>query len=217
MKKHLAARVLAALVWLCAAAAPAQSAPDDCRAHSIPSMKQLSLERYPDGAWNHPCVFIATSEEQWQRLMEEMELRGELVYVPPPPPPSINWHNENVIVITLGQISTNGYGVEIRGVGRKSRTALLDICVTVPSDPLRPQVLTFPYHMVQVAKTGVDNVEVCSETQEFGGGANRVPPGASDERRADPGLAIASFDNLTPSVPATNEMETWGGVKARFR
>jgi hypothetical protein len=224
MKKNFAAAVLVIWLWLPATSARAVNS-DPCRPHSVPSMKQETLERYPDGVWGLPVVFMARSEEQWHRLMSEMEERGELVLVPAPPPPRINWKNQNVIVISLGQIPTNGYGVEIRSVGRKARTALLDICVTMPSDPLRPQVLTFPYHMVQVAKTGVDFVEVCSEAHEFDQGASRVPPGPSDERRSDQGLGIASFQgpgmasftNLTPPVPGADETETWGGLKARFR
>jgi hypothetical protein len=220
MKKNLAAGVLVASFWVLNAPVVAESSPDPCHSQTTPSMKQLTLEQYPDGAWTTPCVFLATSEEQWQRLMTEMEERGELVFVPAPPPPKVNWKNENVIVISLGQIPTNGYAVEIRSVGRKSRTALLDICITMPSDPLRPQVLTFPYHMVQVAKTGVDNVEVCAETHEFSQGSNRVPPGMSDERRADQEvgvLGMAGFRNLTPAVPAAEETATWGGLKARYR
>jgi hypothetical protein len=182
--------------------------PGGCRIRDAALLELITLEKFPDGPCNTPTVFMARSPNEWKALMDEMEQRGELVLSPAPSPPLINWKRYGVIVVSLGALPTNGYGVEIRSVKRMARTALLDIEVTVPTSDLLPQVLTFPYHMVRVDKAGMNDVEICSRTFRYVGLEGRSH---RELERYDEGN-----DLLIPTVGG-EQATTWGGVKARFR
>src|SRR5262245_19492064 len=110
---------------------------ESCSSGAQHLVQPITVERFQDGAWAAPCVFMARTEAEWNDLMEKMLDRGELVFYPAPNAPHVNWKRQNVIVVSLGLMPTDGYGVEIRRVNKMGRTALLDIEVTIPADDLR--------------------------------------------------------------------------------
>lgn len=177
-----------------------------CRLHGSGLLEQVTLEKFPDGPCSVPTVFMARSRTEWEVLMQGMLERGELVLQPPPPPPVINWKRYGVIVVSLGRLPTNGYGVEIQSVKRLARTALLDIQITVPTMDYLPQVLTFPYHMIRVDREGMDDVEICSRTFRFVGPEGRAHTDLESNDEAN--------DLTIPEFP--RQLTTWGGLKTRF-
>jgi hypothetical protein len=205
-KRWWAGLAVTALLLVPKQASSDRIASGGCRLHGSGLLEQVTLEKYPDGPCSVPTVFMARSRTEWEALMKGMLDRGELVLQPAPPPPVVNWKRYGVIVVSLGRLPTNGYGVEIRSVKRLARTALLDIQITVPRSKYLPQVLTFPYHMIQVAKEGMNDVEICSRTFRFVG----------SEGRAHADLETSDEENDLTIPEFTRQLATWGGLKARF-
>ena len=205
MKRLVAISAILTFLLLQTSGVQAQRLDRSCRPGGGQSFPLTTLERLNDGVWAVPCVFLATSAAEWEELQREMEERGELVIEPPIPAPAIDWKRNNVIVVSLGTLPSSGYGVEVQAVKKMSGTALLEIQIILPGDPLRPQVMTFPYHMIEVEKYGMNKVEICSQSFRFDGGNN-------PREQAD--LELNDFTNLT--APGAKP-DTWGGIKARFR
>lgn len=135
-----------------------------------------------------------TLRNHWQRF----RLGGQF-------PPKIDWFNDQVVIIHLGQRSTGGYSVVLGGV-EKQRNNRVKI-TAVESTPLKgqatTQALTSPYVAIAIERTvpGFDLVW----TKRAGNGlilGGSVPPGST---------VYTYPGNVTIVNPLIGGWSAWGG------
>jgi hypothetical protein len=74
--------------------------------------------------------------------------------VEPLPPPEVDFSTNTVIAVFMGEVSTGGYALRIYQVVETESSIVVKMERTEPGPTcIVPQVLTQPYHIVQIAKT----------------------------------------------------------------
>jgi hypothetical protein len=77
-----------------------------------------------------------------------------LFMVDPLPPPEVDFSANTVIAVFMGEASTGGYALRIYDIVETESSVIVKMEKTEPGPTcIVPQVLTQPYHMVQIAKT----------------------------------------------------------------
>lgn len=100
------------------------------------------------GIVDRSLLAIRTPEE-WQQLWQ----RHSTTLAPPPAMPVIDFSREMVIAVFLGSRRTGGFGIEILRVERKGeKLQVFYREVSPPVGAMVPQVLTQPYHMIQLPR-----------------------------------------------------------------
>jgi hypothetical protein len=94
--------------------------------------------------------YVIQDNQTWVDLWNEhMLFLGE-----PLPPPEVDFSANTVIAVFMGQASTGGYALRIYDVVDIGSSIVVKMERTEPGPTcIVPQVLTQPYHMVQIAKT----------------------------------------------------------------
>lgn len=77
----------------------------------------------------------------------------------PPDSPDVNWEEEIVVAVALGERRTGGYSVEITSIrldtiGIAAGTVSISYVERTPEDGA-PDVLTYPYHVVKCRRVGI--------------------------------------------------------------
>jgi hypothetical protein len=77
-----------------------------------------------------------------------------LFMVEPMPAPEIDFSSNIVVAVFMGEVNTGGYALHIYEVMETESTIVVKMERTEPGPTcIVPQVLTQPYHIVQIAKT----------------------------------------------------------------
>jgi hypothetical protein len=169
------------------------------------ALNHTTVEKHREGAWMQPTLLIVGSDEDWNASMNEMVGRNEIFILPAPAAPQADWSREMVILISLGTCPTSGYDVEITGVTRSGRRAILTVNVTTPVSDNMQQTLTMPYHIVRIPRNGLNSVEICYGSVEA----------SADPQSVWPGLATRA-DVSGSEGPLTAKM-SWSEVKVLAR
>jgi hypothetical protein len=91
-------------------------------------------------------VVVRTSAE-WQALWKEHD--------PASAPPAVDFAQSIVVGVFLGSRPTAGFAVEITAVREEAgRTVVEYVERAPPRDAVLAQVITSPFHLVRVARTG---------------------------------------------------------------
>ena len=78
-----------------------------------------------------------------------------LFMVDPSPPPEVDFSENMVVAVFMGEVSTGGYALRIYDVVETESSVVVKMERTEPGPTcIVPQVLTQPYHMIQIAETG---------------------------------------------------------------
>jgi len=143
-----------ALGWGCSGWADADQA-----------MQTRQIARGPVSGLTKAQRLVVTQPEAWARLWAEHCARGAVSQ----PAPAIDFAKEMVVVLTLGQKPTGGYGIEITRVAIEGNRLKVSYRATSPpAGAMVTQALTSPCHMVAVAKS-----ELKPEFVEVSEGAKR--------------------------------------------
>jgi hypothetical protein len=90
-----------------------------------------------------------TNRADWEKLWTEHTARME----PKQPAPAVDFNKETVVVVTQGQKTTGGYGVEITDVTKYDGKAMVTAKTRAPKPgAITLQALTSPIHIVAVPK-----------------------------------------------------------------
>jgi hypothetical protein len=176
----------------------------DCAPRGSQPLELVTIEKNREGAWMQPALLLIGSEAEWNSRMDEMTARNELFMLPAPSAPQADWNTEMVVLVSLGSCPTTGYDIEITGVTRSGRRAILTVEVTTPVSDINSQTLTMPYHLVKIARNGLNSVEICYGSIEA----------SADPQAVWPGLATIAVSS--DAAPLTANV-TWGTVKSLIR
>lgn len=110
------------------------------------------------GAEDIEFVTIAQGEFDGPKAAKEEVVKNQDAYAvffegSPPNAPDVNWNEEDVLAVALGERTSGGYSVEItnivpENIGIMGGTAWVHYVETVPSGPTT-DVMTYPYHAVK--------------------------------------------------------------------
>lgn len=101
---------------------------------------------------------VVRTRAEWERLWAQIRA-GE---VPPPPAPKIDWTNEMVLALFMGQRPTGGYGVAIQSVEYGTKEIVVRYEETAPPpDAITIQVLTQPWVAAVVKRSNLPVRFVC--------------------------------------------------------
>lgn len=135
-------------------ALPAHAEPNDHAWRMSRPVTFEVVESSNDGVYLEPMTLIATSERDWNNSMERLVDDGLILVLPPPAPPAgVDWDNEAVLLVTLGQLTELHCYLEVSEVRRISFRALCDARVDVLPGP-HAQTLTSPYFIVKFDRRG---------------------------------------------------------------
>jgi hypothetical protein len=89
---------------------------------------------------------VVNSEQEWKALWK--------IHAADKPLPAIDFSTTSVIAVFLGSRPTGGYRVAVTAVDQQGDTIVVSWRETrPPAGLIVTQVLTFPYHIVSIAKT----------------------------------------------------------------
>jgi len=96
-----------------------------------------------------PSQIVIRTQNQWDNLWKRHSSRK----VNPPPPPFVDFENDMVVGVFLGEKRTGGYEVKITSAKRSNSNLYLYYREkSPPRDVMVTQALTQPYHLVKVSK-----------------------------------------------------------------
>jgi hypothetical protein len=99
-----------------------------------------------------PRQVVARTMAEWQALWKELDAQRAA--------PVVDFAQSIVVVVFLGTRPTAGFAVDSTGVKTEgSRTIVEYRERRPPGDALLAQVLTSPFHIVRLARTGTDRVQ----------------------------------------------------------
>ena len=88
--------------------------------------------------------------------------------VPRPDPPDVVFSDSRVVFLSIGKQNTAGYSVELLRVYIKSNVLVIEAMISTPlKDSMQAQVITHPYLLVEVPKSGYRRVELRDTKREM--------------------------------------------------
>ena len=143
--------LLTALVFAVFALAACHSTPaSNLGADASGSVPFQTLRRgYQSGAHAEQCNVISDAESwaAWWKMHASLSL-------PAPELPPVDFEKNSVLVLSLGNRPSAGYGVEIVRVSEQKGMLAVEAVETPPAkDMLHPQIVTQPYHIVMLPHT----------------------------------------------------------------
>ena len=122
-------------------------------ASNTPAKGELAFQTlrrgYQSGARTPQCSVITSADawSAWWKMHASLSL-------PTPELPAVDFAQSSVLVLSLGNRPSAGYGVEILRVTEKDATLVVEAKETAPAkDMLHPQIVTQPYHIVMLPRT----------------------------------------------------------------
>ncbi len=99
-----------------------------------------------------PSYRLVRDEAELRSLWNQ--LNGAQLRVPPLP--NVDFRRETILVAMMGQRTTGGYSVDVRGVTLEGGDLFVDVVLVEPApDALTTQALTSPWTMVRVLRGGI--------------------------------------------------------------
>ncbi|MFN0243075.1 MAG: protease complex subunit PrcB family protein [Planctomycetota bacterium] len=90
-------------------------------------------------------IRVARSQEEWTKLWAEHSAHT----LPRPQAPDIDWKNEMVVCVLLGERPSGGFSIQVEEVDDQSKPWIVYARERVPAEgALVPMMMTAPYHMV---------------------------------------------------------------------
>jgi hypothetical protein len=195
VSKWMAAAAMTALM-MGSIASPGTARADACHDSDAMELGFKTLEHYPVGPYMAGASLLVQSSTEWSERFDEMAAAGALSLYPVDAP-SVDWGNEYVIVVAMGECPTTGYDVEIEHVWQENDRLVIGVRSVHPVGP-QQAALTSPYHMISIKATDVTKIEIC----ESGGPKTRIPvrlaPPSDDRGNDSARIAV-----------------TWSGLKSR--
>lgn len=203
----VSAGLLAALGPASSMAAPNDKALDNMRWKTGRTLEQRDVEKGLNGMWKAPVLVYAGNPSQWQEVMGQMALNGELDYSPPVPE-GVDWSRQAVVLVSLGAYPNYQYnGVQVNEVRVSGRHMLVDVSV----EPGQPNmgVRTAPYHMVVV--------DCCGPRAPGLRDKDSLPLKISVRTSsAAPGSGMSAGSDTDTDAPGVVQL-SWGAVKGEYR
>jgi hypothetical protein len=159
------ARLMGAALVLTVLSCPEQLLAQACAPGK--ALAYANVERSVVGPYAAGTVTLVKSATDWNQTMELLLAGGSLAEYPIDAP-HVDWKKQAIVLVALGQCPTYGYDVEITGVTRMGRKAMISVRYTAPEGGLQIQAVTSPYHMVSFDRTGISEVEICYSGPSLG-------------------------------------------------
>ena len=100
---------------------------------------------------------MITSRDEWAAWWK----KHASLTLPPAELPVVDFDKDSVLLISLGNRPSGGYGVEIVRVTARGGELVIEADETTPAkDMLHPQLVTQPYHIVTLPRTSAKPVLV---------------------------------------------------------
>jgi hypothetical protein len=115
--------------------------------------EQITIERSWKGhhcGYTEPSKLVITTKDRWKEVWRKVHRRR----LPRPELPDIDFGQEMVVAVFMGERSTGGYEVEVASVIRTEKEIVVDVRETQPpSGSPRTMALTQPYHIVVIERS----------------------------------------------------------------
>lgn len=87
--------------------------------------------------------------------------------IPRPEAPHIDYTRSIVVFITLGEKSSAGFSIDVRGVYERGNTLVLKaVPISPPQESLQAQMITHPYTLILIPKNSFKRIEWVNERGE---------------------------------------------------
>ena len=87
--------------------------------------------------------------------------------IPRPEAPHIDFTRSIVVFITLGEKSSTGFTIDVRGVYKRGNAlALRAVPISPPQESLQAQMITHPYALILIPKNSFKRIEWVNERGE---------------------------------------------------
>jgi hypothetical protein len=186
-------------------ALPALADPNDHAWRMSRPVNYEVIESGNDGVYLEPMTLVVTSERDWNNSMERLADDGLIFVLPPPEPPAgVDWDNEAVLLVTLGQLTELHCYLVVNEVRRISFRALCDARVDVLPGP-HIQTITSPYFIVKFDRRGghLRSAAARFEYNYLGQGNSKLDIQYSDRE------AFTVIDEVEPPLNVS-----WGELKS---
>jgi hypothetical protein len=165
---------------------PGAAGASKCHDTGAMELAFTTIEHYATGPYMAGASILVQSADEWNQRFDEMAAEGALSMYPVDAP-AIDWGNEYVIVVAMGECPTLGYDIEIEHVWQEADGLVIGVRSVHPTGA-QPAALTSPYHMISIKATDVTKLTVC----DSGGPKTRIPVRfSSGDGRADDSARIA--------------------------
>lgn len=145
-----------------------------------------TLDRGPMGPWLAQGTWLIDSREVWAKRMSEMASQGQLDVMVEAP--EVDWDRSMVVLVTLGQRTSAGYGIEVVSLKQDADQLVAEVKITQPESSLQQQTMTAPYHLLRLDRRAVTSLTI------------REQGAASDDVEEEAG----------------EQQTSWGSVKRRY-
>lgn len=100
----------------------------------------------------HPTYLAINDQETWTRVWTQAFCDSYSC----PPTPQVDFEHRTVLVVFLGQKPTSGYAVNVTQVTQQGSELHVLVTLTTPGRSCGEyEVLTFPFHFVDLPKTSM--------------------------------------------------------------
>ncbi len=114
------------------------------------SINMETIERGTHSGITEKINYVIKNEDNWSKLWVNIHSG---VLIEPPPLPEIDFRNYSVIAVFMGEKPTGGYRIDINKIVDQEDKLVVYIKEYTPKpDTMVTQVLTQPYHIVQVER-----------------------------------------------------------------
>jgi PrcB C-terminal len=138
---------VALLIGVTAACARAAARPADSAHVSIPV---TTVEKGNFSGIAEPLETVVRTPAEWESLWH----RHVSIQSPPSPLPQINFADEMVVAVFLGQKNSGGYEITITNAQRKASEVEVFYAIQTPkSGALAIQAITQPFHIVKMPRS----------------------------------------------------------------
>ncbi|HEX7879231.1 MAG TPA: protease complex subunit PrcB family protein [Candidatus Eisenbacteria bacterium] len=166
-----------------------------CQDTNAQELSFQTLEHYAVGPYMAGASILVQSAAEWNEQFDEMAADGKLSMYPVDAP-SVDWGNEYVIVVAMGECPSLGYDIEIEHVWQESDGLVIGVRSVHPNGATQA-ALTSPYHMISIKATDVTKISLC----DSGAPKPRIPVR----------LALPGDDRANESARIT---VTWSSLKS---
>jgi hypothetical protein len=153
-----------------------------------------TLDQGPCGPWRSAMVRLFSSEAEWDAVMAELADQNLVDMAPVSAPRGVDWSHQAVVLVTMGELSSRGYSLDVSAVNRSGALCVVDVECSAPSR--RSWGFCRPYQVILVEKHGLNRIQ---------GRFRWVDAGAAS--------ADVSISELTPEPGAVRRL-SWGALKA---
>jgi hypothetical protein len=108
-----------------------------------------TIDRGVDSGYQHWATLVIRTEEAWREVWE----RHRVAVTPMPPRPQVDFEQEMVIAVFLGERPTGGFALGIKTVERRAHGLHVLIEEMVPAPhAMVTQAFTSPYHFIRLKR-----------------------------------------------------------------